>query len=97
MEFWTHRVLESSADISDFGGINVHLCICMAAAWILTFICLCKGIKTSGKVVYVTALTPYLFLTILVVRGLTLPGADIGLNFYIKPDWNQLKSLTVRS
>ncbi|VDN98957.1 unnamed protein product [Rodentolepis nana] len=95
MEFWNHRVLETSPDISDFGGINWHLCACMAAAWVLTFLCLYKGIKTSGKVVYVTALIPYVFLTILVARGVTLPGADIGLNFYIKADWKQLKSITI--
>ncbi|KAM7542581.1 hypothetical protein Aperf_G00000003508 [Anoplocephala perfoliata] len=95
MEFWIHRVLECSADISDLGGVNKQICATMIVAWAITFLCLYKGIRTSGKVVYVTALIPYLFLSILVGRGVTLPGAGIGLNFYLRPDWEQLMSPTI--
>lgn len=88
-------MLESSADINDLGGVNWHLCASMVAAWAFTFLCLYKGIKTSGRVVYVTALIPYLFLFILVARGVTLPGAEIGLKFYLRPEWERLRSPTV--
>ena len=42
-----------------------------------------------------TALLPYVFLTILVARGVTLPGASMGLQFYLRPDWSALKSQKV--
>ncbi|VDM18904.1 unnamed protein product [Hydatigera taeniaeformis] len=95
LEFWNHRVLEISASIDEVGGVNWNLFGCMLAAWVVTFMCLFKGIKSSGKVVYVSALAPYVFLTVLVIRGVTLPGASIGLQFYLKPHWQQLKSVKV--
>jgi len=79
-----------SSGIEDIGGIQWQMFLSLLAAWTLVYICLCKGIKSSGKVVYVTATLPYLFLTILLIRGVTLPGSLEGIKFYIIPDWKKL-------
>lgn len=42
------------------------------------------------QVVYFTATFPYLMLLVLLVRGLTLPGAKDGLAFYLYPDPTRL-------
>ena len=42
------------------------------------------------QVVYVTAVAPYVILTVLLVRGATLPGAGSGILFYLKPDFNRI-------
>jgi len=84
-----------SGGIEDVRGIQWQLLLCLVAAWTLVYICLCKGIKSSGKVVYVTATVPYLFLTILLIRGATLPGSLQGIKFYIIPDWNKLLEFQV--
>ena len=44
-----------------------------------------QGIASSGKVVYFTAMFPYVVLTIFFFRGLTLQGALIGLQHMLTP------------
>lgn len=48
------------------------------------------------QVVYLTASFPYIMLFFLLVRGLTLPGASLGLEFYLKPDFSKLLESKVR-
>ena len=49
-----------------------------------------KGVKSSGKVIWVTATMPYVVLTILLVRGLMLEGAADGIRYYLHVDWSKL-------
>ena len=49
-----------------------------------------QGVKTSGKVAYLTSLLPYLLLLLLAGRAFTLPGAGAGLLYLASPDWSRL-------
>lgn len=42
------------------------------------------------KVVYFTATFPYVILTILLIRGVTLNGAVDGIKYYLNPDFSRL-------
>ncbi|XP_078602404.1 sodium-dependent proline transporter-like isoform X2 [Branchiostoma floridae x Branchiostoma japonicum] len=94
-EYWHVRVQQISSDIGETGKMNWELSLCLLLAWIFVFLCLFKGVKSTGKVVYITATFPYIILVILLVRGATLPGALDGILFYITPDLNKLRESQV--
>ncbi|KAL4233010.1 hypothetical protein ACF0H5_007696 [Mactra antiquata] len=94
-EFWQYNVLERSDGIFEVGMIRWHLALALLAAWILVFLCLIKGVKSVGKVVYVTALMPYVLLLVFLVRGLTLPGSLEGIKYYLTPDFQRLQDSQV--
>lgn len=89
-EFWDRYVLQITDSMDDMGSLRVELLVALIVAWVLVYFCLWKGIKSSGKVVYFTATFPYVVLIVLLIRGVTLPGASKGIEFYLKPDWKKL-------
>ncbi|XP_062317326.1 solute carrier family 6 member 6b isoform X1 [Osmerus eperlanus] len=90
-EFWERNVLSISSGIDDLGPVKWDLALCLLAVWVICFFCIWKGVKSTGKVVYVTATFPFLMLIILLIRGVTLPGASVGIKFYLYPDLARLK------
>ena len=40
---------------------------------------------------YFTAVFPYLVLVILLIRGCTLEGSELGIRYYLEPDFERLK------
>ncbi|XP_071477252.1 sodium- and chloride-dependent neutral and basic amino acid transporter B(0+)-like [Diadema antillarum] len=91
-EYWTNQVLREADSMNETGSIGWQLALCLLLAWIIVFLCLIKGIKSSGKVVYFTATFPYVVLLILLIRGVTLPGYYEGILFFIVPDWSRLSN-----
>ncbi|XP_038046150.1 sodium- and chloride-dependent glycine transporter 2-like isoform X2 [Patiria miniata] len=89
-EYWKFNVLQESDSIGETGTVIWQLLLCLLLAWIIVFLCLIKGIKSSGKVVYFTATFPYVVLVILLIRGVTLPGYYDGVLFFITPKWERL-------
>jgi len=75
--------LAPDMELENMGGLNSHLVLSLIVAWIVVFFSLIRGVKSSGKVVYFTALFPYVVLVILLVRGATLEGAELGIQYYM--------------
>ncbi|MEQ2241398.1 hypothetical protein ILYODFUR_024835, partial [Ilyodon furcidens] len=94
-EFWERRVLGMSAGIEDLGSIRWELAVCLLACWVLCYFSIWKGVRSSGKIAYFTATFPYLMLLVLLIRGLTLPGAWQGIYYYLLPDVKRLANLEV--
>ncbi|XP_023209766.1 sodium-dependent noradrenaline transporter-like [Centruroides sculpturatus] len=91
-EFFNRGLLELhlSTGLHDLGAPKWQLVMCVLVVFVILFFALFKGVKSSGKVVWVTATVPYFILTILLIRGLLLPGAGQGLVYYLNPDFSQL-------
>nr|XP_046239527.1 sodium- and chloride-dependent GABA transporter 2-like isoform X2 [Scatophagus argus] len=89
-EFWERRILNITGSVHELGSIRWELALCLLLSWIICYFCVWKGVKSTGKVVYFTATFPYLMLLVLLVRGLTLPGALDGIKFYLYPDPSRL-------
>ncbi|XP_011633124.1 LOW QUALITY PROTEIN: sodium- and chloride-dependent glycine transporter 1 [Pogonomyrmex barbatus] len=94
-EYFHNHVLGISSGIEETGLIRPSMAACLFLAWIIVFLCLSKGVNSSGKVVYFTALFPYVVLIALFIRGILLPGANEGVLFYLTPDWKRLTSAKV--
>ena len=77
------------------GEIKLDLAFFLLVSWLVVLLCLAKGVKSSGKVVYFSATFPYLVLLVLLVLGLTLPGAGDGLYYLFVPKLEKLASFTV--
>jgi len=88
-------LMESETSLDNLGHINWRLAGCLLVAWLLVMVCLIKGVKSAGKVVWFTALFPYGVLLILLVRGVTLPGAMDGIYFFLTPKWEKLRDVNV--
>ncbi|XP_059488037.1 sodium-dependent proline transporter-like [Neocloeon triangulifer] len=95
LQYWERKVLALSSGIEDLGPIKWDLALCLFISWCIVVLCLVKGIKTSGKVVYFAATFPYVILLTLLVTGLLQPGAIDGVLFFILPTWSKLLDIQV--
>nr|CAD7392186.1 unnamed protein product [Timema cristinae] len=93
--FWYRTTLMVSEDINTPQLFNWKIALSLAVAWVLVYMCMIKGIASSGKVVYVTATFPYIVLIIFFFRGVTLRGMSDGLKHLFTPKWYMLKEPVV--
>lgn len=96
-DYFVNRMLGlTGTDWENMGSMRWELVGCLFLAWLVVAAALAKGVKSSGKVVYFTAIYPYVILFILFIRGVTLPGAYKGIEFYIlKPNITKLYEIEV--
>uniref|UniRef100_A0A1B0B2E7 Transporter n=1 Tax=Glossina palpalis gambiensis TaxID=67801 RepID=A0A1B0B2E7_9MUSC len=96
-EFFERKVLEQykSNGLDLMGPVKPTLAVCVFGVFVLVYFSLWKGVRSAGKVVWVTALAPYVVLIILLVRGVSLPGAAEGIKYYLTPEWHKLQNSKV--
>ena len=75
-------------EFGNIGEIKWDITLCLLLSWVIVCLCLIKGIKSSGKVVYFSATFPYLLLITLMIYGLLQDGAIDGVKrLFIPKDW----------
>lgn len=94
-QFFDHRLLEKTSSIEEAGGLRWELFGCLLASWVIVYLCIFKGVKSTGKVVYFTALFPYFILVALLINNVQLPGAKNGILYFLTPVWSKLFEVKV--
>lgn len=94
-DFFSKKMLEETDSISESGGLVPLIAVSLFVSYVLVYFSIWKGVESTGKVVYFTALLPYALLIILLIRGLTLEGSGSGLYYLFYPDWSKLGNAKV--
>lgn len=89
--YWKHRVLQVKTEYT----FQYEILLCLLSLWLICYLCVYKGVKTSGKVMYFTACFPYFILISMLTRALSLSGAIDGILYLLTPDWSKLLSANV--
>jgi len=75
--------------------LSPNLVIGAAITWLLIFLIIFKGVRNVGRVVMLTVPLPVILILVMIVRGVTLPGAGTGLLYYLRPNWEMLTDPSV--
>ena len=94
-EYFFETVLGLSSGPGALGGLQWPIVGALALTWVIIFLVMFRGARVIGKVSVWGVSIAWLFLAILLVRGVTLAGAAQGLNFYLAPDFALLGSVDV--
>ncbi len=88
--FWYRETLNISTDIETADNFNFVIGGCLLLAWALVYLCIIKGITENPKIIYITAIYPYVVLVIFFIRGMTLEGMEDGVKHFFTPKWERL-------
>ena len=88
--FFFENILQLSSGPAEIGSIVWPTLLMLAIVWIVLFLIMYKGAGVIGKIAVYTVAIPWAILIALLIRGLSLPGAADGLNYYLNPDWSAL-------
>ncbi|RWS01600.1 Sodium- and chloride-dependent glycine transporter 2-like protein [Dinothrombium tinctorium] len=94
-EFFDYYLLNKSNSMYEWSWPQRGLTIALFITTVIVVLALCQGVKSSGKVVYFTALFPYVMLILLFFRGIFLEGALEGIRFYVQPDISKLTDISI--
>jgi NSS family neurotransmitter:Na+ symporter len=91
--FFLETYLGSTAGPA-LGAVRWNIFWSLVLTWLVMYLCIFRGLRLVGKIVWLTVPLPWLMLLVLTVRGLTLPGSIEGLAYYLNPDWSELAKAT---
>ncbi|KAI4820976.1 hypothetical protein KUCAC02_028930 [Chaenocephalus aceratus] len=94
-QFFDQRLLEKTHGIEESGGVRWELFGYLILSWVIVYLCIFKGVKSTGKVVYFTAVFPYFILFALLINNVQLPGAKNGILYFVTPVWDKLFEVKV--
>ena len=97
LNYFSKLLLSKSESFEDFGTPQLYSALSLFVAWIIVGVCIIRGVKSSGKVAYFTAIFPYIVILILIIQSATLSGAGEGVKYYVIPKWDLVGKFEVIS
>ncbi|MFW6180385.1 MAG: sodium-dependent transporter [Spirochaetota bacterium] len=91
-DYFFGTVLQLSDGPGTLGAPIGSIVLALGFIWVVLYFIMWKGAGQIGKIAVWTVLIPWLLLVALLIRGLTLPGAVQGLNYYLTPNFAELKN-----
>jgi NSS family neurotransmitter:Na+ symporter len=76
-------------------SINPVVLGALALVWVILYFSVWKGISEIGKLVKFLVPIPLILLSILFIKGITLPNAFAGIAYYLTPNFSALLDLEV--
>ncbi|KAJ1367501.1 transporter [Parelaphostrongylus tenuis] len=97
-QFFHYDILSLASDTQLTSTLpQRHIVLALSITWLLAFAGTCRGTTWISWAFRFTATIPYLMLLILLIRGLSLPGANIGLSFLFSSTSDSLPSFEMWS
>lgn len=91
-------MLKEITNIDDgVGTPDMALSMSLLVSWVIIMLVLIKGIHSSGKASYFLAIFPYVIMIILLIRAVTLDGAEIGIIYFFRPQWDRILDPSVNN
>ncbi|XP_066276529.1 sodium- and chloride-dependent glycine transporter 1-like [Branchiostoma lanceolatum] len=84
-EYWRNYLLQISDGLENMGAVQPGLAGFLFLSWLMVFLVLAFGIKSAGKVAYLTTTIPFVLLVFLLFRAMSLDGAVDGLIYHVTP------------
>ena len=75
--------LDTKSMITESSIFMYEVYVAALAVWIILYFIVWKGIFSLQTVVYVTVPLPIIFIVIMLVNNMMLPGADLGISMYL--------------
>jgi len=84
------EILHLSDGPWNFEQLHGHLVAGLLVTWVVIWAIIRSGLKSIGKIILFTVPFPVMLVLILLIRGVTLEGSAVGLNYYLSPNWEKL-------
>ena len=97
MNIFNSEFLHKSSGLLDISSYSHWIMLSMVIATCITFAIIYEGLDTAQNTVYFIVPLPYILITILFIKGLTLEGNYLGWIYLFKPDWSKLFTLQIWS
>jgi NSS family neurotransmitter:Na+ symporter len=93
--FFHNQILGLTDSPAVWGGFSWPVVLGLIAVYTAVYFSIYRGLKSLSWVVKWTVPLPFLFLLILFINSLFLPGSSEGFSYFLVPDWSQLTNSTL--